>query len=271
MVLLLTQVLNRTAGAWTAGQAQTERRQSARAMADSIAQELSTALLPLDPADKTGMQFCVNPQSVPNNNQYRNPDVVFWQAPIATDRSLGDVAEVGYFLKWDTQTNPGNPRPLFCRFFVNPSVTKKQTNQPDLILPDDNYLIVKTPGAWLNNTILEKVAPAVATGTDRYRGLFAENVVGFWVRCYDKDQKLIAPYDSRVTKTLPTTVKVFLVMVDNGTLSKLHSIPDYNVPEISDPENRPIPDLEKFITSLPDGIRQTARSFTSEVRLQNAL
>jgi prepilin-type N-terminal cleavage/methylation domain-containing protein len=248
MVLMLMEVLNRTSSAWTLGQAQAERRQSARSVADVIARELEPALMPVDPLDQSSLQLTLNPTAL--QTSFRNPDTLFWQAPIASDRNRGDVAEVGYFLKWDTATL-GNPRPLLCRFFVNPT-------------DPDNYLILKNPTAWLSSDIVNKVAPANNQGS-AYAGLFAENVIGFWVRGYDKDGKCLKDFDSRVQHVLPRTVKIFLVLVGPAGLARLSQVPDYGTAGTADE-----PDLQAFITALPVGVRQTARPFITEVYLQNA-
>lgn len=252
LIVLLMRMLNHTSGAWIGGRAQTDRRQSARVLADAIAQELQSALLPLDPSDPSNLQFTLNPSSVPA--EYRHPDALFWQAPVATDRSFGDVAEIGYFLKWD-ESDISHPRPFLCRFFVNPT-------------DSDNYLIYRQPTQWLSGSILDAVAPANRVNGNAYRGLFAENVVGFWVRCYDGNREIISPaeeYDSRVTKTLPRSVKIFLVLIDSASVPRLHRKPDYATAGDGDE-----PDLEQFVTALPDGIRQTARPFTLEVYLRNS-
>jgi len=251
MVLMLIQVLNHTGRAWLAGQTQTERRQSARALADAIAQELQSALMPVDPTDQKSLQFVHDPTAVPAT--YANSDSLFWQAPVATDRTYGDVAELGYFLKWD-QTKQGNPRPLFCRFFVNPTDTA-------------NYLIIQKPTAWLSGDILDQVAPAVNQATNAYAGLFSENVIGFWVRCFDASGNLVQNYDSRTAGKLPRTVKIYLVLVGSSSLPKLRQLPDYT--KAGGPSAEP--NLNQFIAFLPDGVRETAHSYTTEVRLQNAL
>lgn len=246
--LMLMEMLNRTSSLWTQGQAQSDRRQSARSVADVVSRELQPALMPVDPADQTSLQFLLNPTAVPAN--LRNPDALFWQAPIASDRSWGDVAEIGYFLKWDG-TTPGSPRPLFCRFFVNPT-------------DKDNYLILKSPASWLTSDIIDKVAPANSLASG-YAGLFAENVIGFWARCFDKDGKCLNAYDSRVQKVLPRTVKIYLVLVGPAGLARLNQVPDYGAAGTGDE-----PDLEAFISALPLGVRSTARPFITEVYLQNA-
>jgi len=251
LVILLFNVLSNSSAAWTAGQAQTERRNSARALGAYISRELQTALLPLDPTDPTTLQFTLNPPAIPADDC--NPSALFWQAPIASDQSRGDVAETGYFLKWDT-TVPSQPKPKLCRFFVNPT--------------DANYLIYRQPATWLSAGILDAVAPADNVAGNAYRGLFSENVVGFWVSCYAADGKLLSTggrYDSRVLQKLPRLVKIFLVMVDSRGLAKLHSKPDYSTAGAADP-----PDLQAFINALPDGVRQAAQSYTTGVYLENA-
>ena len=251
MVLMLFQILNNTSTAWALGQSQTERRQSARALADAMAQELQSALMPVDPADQKSLQFILNPSMVPST--YANADTLFWQAPVATDRTYGDVAEVGYFLKWD-QSRVGNPRPLLCRFFVNPT-------------DNANYLIIRKPTAWLSGDILEQVAPGTNQPTNSYAGLFAENVIGFWVRCFDASGNIVQNYDSRTAQKLPRTVKIYLVLISPASLPRLRTLPDYTKAGGASTE----PNVEQFIAFLPDGVRETARSYTTEVRLQNAL
>jgi len=270
LVVLLVDTLNRTGHAWTAGESQIERRQSARAMADSIAQELNPALLSIDPNDQTGVQMVLNTSNIPPI--YRNPDAIFWQAPLATDRSKGDIAEIGYFLQWDTSV-PSQPKPLFSRFFVNPTDAT-------------NYLIFKAPAGWLTGDIIKTMAPAVKKAPVPYQGLFAENVIGFWVRCYSYDKSnppkltLITDgngnntFDSRVSKNLPVKIKIYLVLVDDTAIPKIHEYPlKYELAKRANAADEATkgPDLDAFITSLPDGVRQTARTFTAEVRLQNAL
>jgi type II secretory pathway pseudopilin PulG len=249
MVVMLVGLLDRTAASWTAGVAQTERRQSARVLADSIANELRCALLPTDSADVSTLQLTLNPAAVPAT--FRNPDAVFWQAPLAADRRLGDIAELGYFLKWQPQPD-GSVRPLFCRFYVDPTDA-------------DNFLIYKKPTQWLSAAILETVAPA--TRASAYRGLFAENIIGFWVRCFDKDHNVILPrdtYDSRTKKTL-RSIRVSLVLLDAAGLQRLNKVPDYTTAGTGNE-----PDLESFIAALPNGVRQGARSMSAEVRIENS-
>ncbi len=251
MAVMLMEVLNRTSAIWTSGQTQTDRRQSVRSVADVISRELQPALMPVDPADQTSVQFLLNPPAI--SADLRNPDALFWQAPIASDQSWGDMAEVGYFLKWDAP-DPAKPmdtwHPRLCRFFVNPT-------------DKDHYLILKTPTAWLTTDIINQVAPA--NQSSGYTGLFAENVIGFWARCYDKNGAVLNTYDSRGSKMLPRTVKIYLVLVGSSALARLSGPPNYTSAGSGE-----VPDLQAFINALPPGVRQSARPFVTEVYLQNA-
>lgn len=195
MVLMLTNIFHLSSNAWLRAQGATERRNNARSLTDFIGQELRGASLPLYPAEvllpiSGNLQFLINPPALPAD--YKNPDCLFWQAPIATDNSRGDLAEVGYYVKWTT--NGTETLPSLRRFFVNPG----SAQDPTLANPD--YLIYQRP-TWLNPTLLEKVAPA--DQTHGYAGLFAENVLGLWVRSYGLDgQEITAKtFDSRIGYT----------------------------------------------------------------------
>jgi len=172
LVFVLSQILTMTANTWMSGEAVKERMQNERAIGDFIANELRMALLPVGRKNTSSLQFVVNPSGV-TASSYNNYDSVFWQAPIATDATYGDVAEVGYFIQWDTSTAQ-NPKAILSRFFVNP---------PSSSAGSTNYLIYTQPTAWINNTLIQSVAPA--NSANSYQGLFAENVVGLWIQCLD--------------------------------------------------------------------------------------
>ena len=172
LVFVLSQILTMTANTWMSGEAVKERMQNERAIGDFIANELRMALLPAGRKNTSSLQFVVNPSGV-TASSYNNNDSVFWQAPIATDATYGDVAEVGYFIQWDTSTAQ-NPKAILSRFFVNP---------PSSSAGSTNYLIYTQPTAWINNTLIQSVAPA--NSANSYQGLFAENVVGLWIQCLD--------------------------------------------------------------------------------------
>lgn len=235
LVLLLARVSELATQSWLSARAKVEGNRGARLLADLIAPELRAAMLPAETVGTPGnpnLQFLINPDlsSVPET--YRNPHCLFWQAPLATETSLGEIAEVGYFVKWEETGD--SARPSLRRFFVNPTVyesaTGMQVRNPDFLI----YQNVK----WLTPALLERVAPAdVASG---YAGLVAENVLGLWIRCYGADGREIASalgsaqratsFDSRIgyqlrrastsqpglveTRYLPTRVALSIAEVD---------------------------------------------------------
>lgn len=168
LVVMLSQMVNQAATAWARGESNKERMQDARAVVEFMSNELQSALLPVNRSTQTSLQFVINPTAI-TAGTFNNRDSVFWQTPQATEQTQGDVAEVGYFVRWDTTSVPANPRPILCRFFVN---------------PDDvtNFKIYSDPAKWLSDQILRDVAPG--TKPD-YKGLFAENVLGLWVTPLD--------------------------------------------------------------------------------------
>lgn len=182
MVVLLHGILSGASGAWKLGEANKDRMQNARTISDFIANELESALLPLNRTSTNSLQLVVNPPGI--STQVSHRDSIFWQSPLAVDQALGDVAEIGYFVRWDTQTNPQNPRAVLCRFFVNLTARNSTTGA---VTANPNFLISSQPDTWLSDSVLDRVAPANATND--YLGLFAENVIGMWVRCLDSAGK----------------------------------------------------------------------------------
>ena len=212
LVSLLGKMVSGITAAWTSTAGQNERSVSARAIMDYIHTDLKAAMLPIPAESTTSLQFVLNPPSL--GSEVRNADALFWQAPVATDSTYGDLAEVGYFVRWDTSGRA--PKPILCRFFLNP-------NEPD-------FRIYEDPANWLTSALLDKVAPGTAASS--YAGLFAENVVAIWFRCLDRNGKAFPGRDfdsrvgkestfetdaggSRVLKRLPAAVQVSFVMIDS--------------------------------------------------------
>jgi prepilin-type N-terminal cleavage/methylation domain-containing protein len=194
MVLFLGAILNHTSKLWSIGENDVQRMENLRAITDSVGNDMRGALLPLDRTNLNSLQFVVNPATITASSY--NGDTVFWQAPIATTGTAGDVAEAGYFVKWDL-SKPSNPRSLLCRFFVNPD-----GSFPHSETPGSNYLIynphVTIPNnaspepwllqaGWLSDSVINAVAPGINSvgSAQAYQGLFAENVIGLWIRCRD--------------------------------------------------------------------------------------
>jgi hypothetical protein len=297
LLVLFGQILNSTTGAFSSGEANTERLQNARAINDFIGSEMQAALLPAVTSSSNSLQFVVNPTGV-SATLGRNPDAIFWQAPIATDQRLGDVAEIGYFVNWDTTTKPSNPRARLCRFFVNP--VKSGTS--GAAAPEPNFLIYATPASWLTDSIIKDVVPVIDYPSSKsYQGLFAENVLGLWVSCLDSGSNPITvdasgaayaggAYDSRrgyltddptdpntpkgkITKRLPAIVDLSYVIIDSSAAAKV--TPDmqaaivslYNTATDGDDFDRKAQSdsLNRF-----HAIKSSLRSYKTRIYLQNS-
>ncbi|MFZ4683470.1 MAG: PulJ/GspJ family protein, partial [Terrimicrobiaceae bacterium] len=174
LVAILASIFSSVSKTSQLGYASNERMQNILAITDLIRSDLRSALLPINRPDTNNLQFVLNPGAI--SDSFKNPHAVFWQAPTATDQTLGDVAEVGYFVKWNTD-KPSNPRPYLCRF-----AAENSTN-------GTNVLIYSAPSAWLSDARLNALAPANATNA--YQGLIAENVVALFVHCLDAKGQMI--------------------------------------------------------------------------------
>jgi uncharacterized protein (TIGR02599 family) len=289
LIVSLAGVFQQVSRAWIAGEGGVERRRSSRALTDFIRDEMRSAVVPVEQAattGKTNLQFLINPpdELVPRE-KFGNADTVFWQAPVATETSFGELAEVGYFVRW-SETGPR--RPTLCRFLVNPS--RPANEQPGAaVVPNDRFLIYKNP-RWLSEVLINDVAPAARPA---YRGLFAENVVGFWVRAYQPDgQELLTngkrQFDSRVgykftnsknvvqDHFLPSKVNVSMAQLDTRTATALDTTWEEVRSLSRDPE---VKDAGDFLAKLQTEARNDKalarllpglRIYSTEVQLENA-
>ncbi len=199
LVAMLAGIFHQVSKTWVQGEGNIERRRGARALTDYISVELQGAMLPAEGGavlpGKSNLQFLINPPSGQVPDDCRNADAIFWQAPLATETSFGEIAEIGYFVRWVPPSPEAKrrgitaPRPALCRFFVNPSVADPTPTNPSpgdgspRVKPNEDFLIYQgiNPSAWLNPDLLTKLAHARAP---TYAGLFGENVLGLWVRAY---------------------------------------------------------------------------------------
>lgn len=286
LVALLGGLFGQVSRAWVAGEGNVERHRNVRALGDYIAAELQGAVLPVEEFAKGGrgnLQFVINPPKL--GADFRNADAIFWQAPLATESSHGDLAEVGYFVKWEAK------RPMLCRFFVNPSVGSGSSVKPtaEFLIYDAN------PEKWLSDSLLNDVVQP-ANKSQGYKGLLAENVIGFWTRPYGLDGVELSPgvgkrtFDSRVgylsafettdtkgvkqqwkeQRYLPASVRVSLAQLDSRHAQRL------------DPIWETVRDLAKTSTDAADFLEKLranpalapllpgVRIYATEVQLHNA-
>lgn len=214
IVSLLGAIMSSVSTSWNSATNRTETGLSARAIADYIQTDLAPALLPVNNADQSNLQFILNPSGIPS--EYKNGDALFWQSPVANDTTRGDVAEVGYFVKWITDSK-GLPKPILCRFFVEPATSGSASPA---------FQIYQSPASWLTTAIVDTVAPG--TSDQNYAGLCAENVVGIWFRCFNgQGADYGRTFDSRATPAdstrlrLPSSVQVSFVVVDSRNAARL--------------------------------------------------
>ena len=276
LVAILASIFSSVSKTSQLGYASNERVQNILAITDFIRSDLRSALLPINRTDTNNLQFVLNPGSI--SAGFKNPHALFWQAPTATDQTLGDVAEVGYFVKWNTE-KAGNPRPYLCRF-----AAENTTN-------GTNFLIYSAPSAWLSDALLDAAAPA--TSTNAYQGLIAENVVAFFVHCLDAKGQLITKnasgasfansvFDSRQgfvdsavppntnsACALPPAVRLGFVLIDARSANRIRT------DEQTALKNITATDAADFVTkalALPQlqAVNQGLQSYQIEVNLMNA-
>jgi prepilin-type N-terminal cleavage/methylation domain-containing protein len=294
LVFLYVGFFDEASRAWLTGSGNAERRRSARALTDYIAGELKSALLPVQTVDNTGkgnLQFIIDPPLSQVSTDYAYADSIFWQGPLATETTYGDLAEVGYFVQWD-DTTPTAPCPKLCRFFVNPSTTDTTGN----ITPNANFLIFDPlPTRWLSTSLIKTVAPA--SQASGYLGLFGENVLGLWVRSYGLDgQELPRNYDSRAGYTchfnstdasgvtqnwtemryLPAKVQVSIAQIDSQNAHRL-ALAETQLKQLTNATT--IRDAEGFLKAFRQATAGTPslkpllpglRIYATEVQLSNA-
>lgn len=284
LTALLAQILSSVSNSWIRSRGAAERQRHARAITDFMASELQLALLPVERADASGkgnLQLVVNPAQL--GSDYRHADAIFWHAPAATETSHGDIAAVGYFVKWFD----GGTRPILCRFFANPSQRVDGELQPNPCF----RVYDANPDAWLDP---QAVVDQVVQPTNKilgYRGHFAENIIGLWVQCYGTDgQALPRDYNSREgylptssvspnsqePKYLPGSVKISLALVDSAHAPRLAAAA---APLRSLTQSPGIRDAGAFLTQVQSDARTSPtlaallpglRTYAVEVRLQNA-
>lgn len=269
LAVILLSIAGSLSSFWQLGISHNERRSSVLAAFSRMARDLRFAAAPINPAS-TNFQFVINPTNVGAN--YRLPQAAFWQAPVASDRTRGDMALVGYFVQWVAESNGSIPK--LCR----------------LLIDSTNFQFQK-PSDWVNDALIASNAPAnKASG---YQGQLAENILGIWMQPLDQAKRPItanannasypngefdstAGYRTALTngtntvpytfsRALPASVEVAVVAVDARTGKRLTGS-ERPGPRTADMTN----DVNTFYTNLPQGIKQGARIYTTVIDLQSA-
>lgn len=244
LVVILAGLVGQAMRMLTRGRSQTETLQTLRAVSHMMSRDLQGAVLPLRPTNQISLQFVQNPPTV--TAAYRNPDSIFWQSTIASETNHTDIAIVGYFVLWD-KSNPSNPKGKLCRYFVPPS------DAP-------NYSIYTQPDAWISDALITANAPG--TQTALYKGMLAENVIGFWVSFEASDNAgnpltLPTPFDSRIAQRLPNVAVVSYAFVSPAAAKRITDTAAITALYANGPSN--------FVSNLPQAIRQEARLYTTRI------
>jgi len=233
LIVMLLSITNSATRIWIWGEGENQYRMQSRALLDFIGHELQTATLAMNQgaqisANNPTLELLINPPSVKSACEF--PNSIFWQAPIATDdHSLGNLAEVGYFVRWGPDHHAN-----LCRYFVNPTTGATGKSNPNYLIY--SQLSSSNPpwvgGGTANPPLvnmgsstpgdLDTVAPANAA--NNYQGLFLQDVLGLWVQAYDiAGNPLSLPYDSSASAThpLPAYVVISIVNLDSVSAVRL--------------------------------------------------
>jgi hypothetical protein len=271
LALILVSIASSLSSFWLLGIAHNERRSSALSAFARMARDLRFATLPPDP-QATNYQFVINPANL--TAKYEYPQAAFWQAPVASDRSRGNIALVGYFVQWIDE--PDGPTPKLCRLLV-----------------DSNYSMQR-PSDFGSDSLIASNAPA--TKSAGYLGQLAENVLGLWMQPLDQatnplrnDARANAftngHFDSArgyittltdssgktVTRAfapaLPASLEVALIALDARTAKRLTG----QATEKPSPSSGDMwADVNTFYNRLPAEIRKGAQIYSTVIDLHSA-
>lgn len=235
LVLVLASIANQALGTWSRNENKSELREASRTAINLIGSELRQAVLPVYRAETNGLQLVVNPPGI--SDAFKNRDAIFWQAPVATSRSKGDLAIVGYFIR-----KQGNVFKL-CRLFISPD--------------DSDYAVYSSPNAWVTDALLDSKAPA--SESSNLQGVFLENVPGMWVTAYQDNTTTYTNYDSRVAGRYPSRVEISLALLDKVGADRVAR------GVITLPESKNYSSLSAFMVDLPANIKANVQTVTINV------
>ncbi len=222
------QILSQSSQLWVSSKRKVEYATNARAVANFIGDELKKALPPLDRTATNSLQLVINPATL--STTYLNRDSIFWQAPVSRNLAAGDIAEVGYFVKWITDSS-GRPKAVLCRFYAEAFDNASVANP--------HFLIYDDPANWITDSELDAVAPADQANS--YAGLFAENVLGLWLSPLDSSGNSVdnsGTFDSRtdqytddngtpadatddVSRIFPRWIEISIMTVDSAVAARI--------------------------------------------------
>ena len=258
LVVILSAILGQLNRLWALTEGENQRQHGGRDMLNYLARDIQKAMLPLDPTSNASLQFVINPTLTGSPTDYSYRDNIFFQAPVATDSSYGEVAEVGYFVQW----NSGVAQ--LCRFFVNPTYSASS-----------NFKIYTNPAAWLTSGTGNMVATvAPATKASNYQGLLAENVIGLWINAYDNTGTSLyastRTFDSRTAANLPAMIDISILVLDPSTAKRLSGNAALVATVQGTVTSTSYNDAAQCLPQLPSVLLPGASCFATRVQLVNS-
>ena len=289
LMAMLVSLSSQTGRLWSEGDSRNQQRSNGRALLQFIARELRMSAIPASSSQLISAGATVPPANLqmianlPDDSDcdtvipagLLNPHGIFWQVPTGREGGRGDIACVGYFIRWNTP-QPGVAQPELCRYYVDSSDAA-------------NYLIYNNdsgkPVNWLSN--ISTIAPG---SPGNYKGWFADNVIALWVRVLDASgnpitttadgQKFNGGYgfDSRLGFTdsngvvhpapaLPPVVEIALVTIETSAAQQIAA----PIAASSAGPETFYQDIQSFLSGLPEGIRRGAQCYSTKVYLQTSL
>ncbi len=286
LVVVLSSMASHVGKLWTRIDSQNQRRTVARALLQSMAREIQMIRIPV-PANPLAsvsgsgnLQLAVNLTKIADKeaipSDCLNPHAIFFQAPIAVNDSCGAIAEVGYFVRWDTTSKPGVATANLSRFYADPSKSSD--------------FLIYSGSNWFANVL--NVAPATAPS---WNGWLADNVIALFVRCLNKDGVPITvnangqafeagnpfAFDSSQGYTDPTTllvhqapavppcIEITIVVVDSNTAQKIKTpfVATVMTPADLNKDKNMSGSVLSFVNQLPPSIRPGVEVFSTTVFL----
>lgn len=295
VVTLLASILSSTQKGVAQIGSVSSQRQDARAVLDQISRDLRSTLEPVSRGFELTNPGVRQPEFLLNPPGFTaNGSSIFWS--VRNESSLGGNMLVGYLLRWEA--TPEGPTPRFCRVSFNPNDAEsiKQTLQGasanstwvNSILIDSNAPGVQGQGyqGWISDNILAFYAraldPQMNPITNYARGLsgpavntssqsvtFAASANGSAtggafdsLRGYQYTRQGDNVMVNRFGPALPAAVELAVVTAPPSAIKLLQSVP---APVLSGNASAMWTDVASFISSLPEPVRQAARTHSTIV------
>jgi hypothetical protein len=297
LLVVLVQMLNAISKTWGDGEKRIENFGNGRAILDLIARELAPAVI------SNAHQMIQNPftdaqRSATVPTLAPNSDSLFWQAPLRASPN-GDLCEVGYYLT-DPGANGKGPYQL-KRFFV-PQDHAKFLVYATSYTPNSTTArwIASPTGTTFTATEFDNVSSVVSDGVlgfwVRCFDVNGEPIPWFLSNSPEKASAPNTKFNSAArfqpavvgtagsitspwpytlntspitaqANRLPSVIEISIATIDSRTLKRNPTLP--TTPTVATPSDLPNVLTTLFNVTLPGNRIDSARLFTTRVRLIN--